>query len=124
MRKSVEGFDCNYSDYLDANPSVKAWADANPELAAKERARLGAYTDEELEQRQKAKARKKANSLGKMDSTLGGMNRNDMPSCNFKLQKYACSFNAYLDANPAMKQWAEQNPKMAENERIKLQSID
>lgn len=120
----LRDFDCNYSAYLDANPSIKQWADLNPELAAKERARLGAYTDDELEKRQKAKARKKANSLGKMDSTLGGMNQNDKPSCNFKLQKYECSFNAYLDANPAMKQWAEQNPKMAENERIKLQSID
>lgn len=120
----LRDFDCNYSAYLDANPSIKQWADLNPELAAKERARLGAYTDEELEQRQKAKARKKANSLGKMDSALGGMNPNDKPSCNFKLQKYECSFNAYLDANPAMKQWAEQNPQMAENERIKLQSID
>lgn len=52
-------FDCNYSDYLDTNPSAKAWADANPELAAKERARLGAYTGEEIEESQKVKARKK-----------------------------------------------------------------
>ena len=46
------------------------------------------------------------------------------PDCNFKLHKYDCSFNAYLDANPAMKKWAELNPEMANKERIKLQSID
>ena len=46
------------------------------------------------------------------------------PRCNFKLEKYGCSFDAYLEANPAMKKWAELNPEMATKERIKLQSID
>lgn len=119
-------FDCNYSSYLDANPSVKAWADSNPELAAKERARLGAYTDEEIDEREKTKAKAKANSLGRMDSALGtmGMGGAAKSNCDFKLKEYECSFNAYLDANPTMKQWAELNPEMADKERIKLQSID
>ena len=120
----LKDYDCNYTAYLEANPSVKAWAEANPELASKERTRLGAYTDEEIQEREKVKAKAKANSLGRMDSALGAMNGNNKPSCNIKLQKYECSFSAYLEANPAMKQWAELNPEMAENERIKLQSID
>jgi hypothetical protein len=52
------------------------------------------------------------------------MNARNKPSCNFKLQKHECSFNAYLEANPAMKKWAELNPEMADKERIRLQSID
>ena len=64
-------YGCNYSTYLDANPSVKAWAEANPEMAAKERIRLGAYTDEEIEEREKAKASTKVNSIGRLDSGLG-----------------------------------------------------
>jgi len=46
------------------------------------------------------------------------------PRCDFKLKAYDCSYDAYLVANPAMKQWAELNPAMAEKERIRLQSID
>ena len=46
--------------------------------------------------------------------------KNNKPRGNIKLQKYECSFSAYLEANPAMKQWAELNPETAENERIKL----
>ena len=46
------------------------------------------------------------------------------PKCNFKLQKYECSYDAYLEANPSMMKWAELNPDMAAKERIKLQSID
>jgi len=44
--------------------------------------------------------------------------------CNSKLVDYGCSYDAYLDANPSMKEWAELNPEMADKERIKLQSID
>ena len=73
MGRVLMEFDCNYSAYLEANPSVKAWADSNPGLAAKERARLGAYTDEEIDEREKTKAKAKANSLGRMDSALGTM---------------------------------------------------
>jgi hypothetical protein len=46
------------------------------------------------------------------------------PKCDFKLKAYDCSYDAYLVANPAMKQWAELNPAMAERERTRLQSID
>ena len=46
------------------------------------------------------------------------------PKCNFKLQKYGCSYNTYLEANPSMKKWAELNPDMAAKERAKLQSVD
>ena len=46
------------------------------------------------------------------------------PKCNFRLQKYGCSYDAYLETNPAMKKWGELNPDMAVKESIKLQSID
>lgn len=46
------------------------------------------------------------------------------PKCDFKLKAYDCSYDAYLVANPAMNQWAELNPAMAEKERARLQSID
>ena len=46
------------------------------------------------------------------------------PKCNFKLHKYDCNYDSYLDANPSMKQWAELNPAMAEKERMRLQSVD
>ena len=46
------------------------------------------------------------------------------PKCDFKLKAYKCSYDAYLDANPAMKQWAELNPGMAAKERARLQSVD
>ncbi len=46
------------------------------------------------------------------------------PKCDFKLKAYGCSYDAYLVANPAIKQWAELNPGMASKERIRLQSID
>ena len=46
------------------------------------------------------------------------------PKCDFKIKKYDCSYDSYLDANPAMKQWAEVNPEMAAKERARLQSVD
>ena len=46
------------------------------------------------------------------------------PKCDFKLKAYSCSYDAYLDANPAMKQWAKLNPEMAAKERARLQSVD
>ena len=44
--------------------------------------------------------------------------------CDFKLRAYKCSYDAYLDATPGMKQWAELNPAMAAKERSRLQSVD
>ena len=46
------------------------------------------------------------------------------PRCDFRLKKYGCSYDSYLDANPSMKQWAELNPEMAAKERVRLQSVD
>lgn len=63
----LRDYECNYDAYLAANPSVKAWADANPDLAAKERVRLGAFTHEEIEEKTKAKS----NVLGKAQAPLG-----------------------------------------------------
>lgn len=36
----LKAYDCSFSAYLDANPSMKKWAELNPEMAAKERIRL------------------------------------------------------------------------------------
>lgn len=47
-----------------------------------------------------------------------------LSNCDFKLKQYDCSYNAYLDANPGIKEWAELNPEMASKERARLQSID
>ena len=38
-------YGCNWKEYLNANPNVKAWADANSGMAAKERIRLGVADD-------------------------------------------------------------------------------
>ena len=38
----LSNFQCSWSKYLEANPSVKAWADANPDLAEKEKIKVGA----------------------------------------------------------------------------------
>ena len=67
----LKDFDCNYDAYLNVNPSVKAWADANPLLAEKERLRLGAYSKEEIEQREQEEDNSMLNnltSLGAIDS--------------------------------------------------------
>lgn len=63
----LRDYDCDYDAYLEANPSVKAWALANPGLAAKERIRLGAYSQEEIAKR---KAQKEKNTLN-ASPTLG-----------------------------------------------------
>ena len=57
-------------------------------------------------------------------SAKAAREKREGPKCDFKLQKYGCSFDTYLEANPGMKKWAELNPDMAAKERIKLQSID
>ena len=36
----LRSYGCSYTAYLDANPSMKKWAELNPEMAAKERIRL------------------------------------------------------------------------------------
>ena len=47
-----------------------------------------------------------------------------LSECDFKIRDYDCSFDAYLDANPALKEWAELNPELAEQERARLKAID
>lgn len=37
----LSDYGCNWEKYLDANPSIKAWAESNPAMAAKEKIRLG-----------------------------------------------------------------------------------
>ena len=41
-KQPVADFGCSWSKYLEANPSVKTWAEANPVAAERERLRLGA----------------------------------------------------------------------------------
>jgi len=36
----IQDYDCSYDSYLEANPPMQAWAEANPEMANKERIRL------------------------------------------------------------------------------------
>lgn len=38
----LSDFACDWNQYLNANPNVKAWAEANPVMANKEKIRLGA----------------------------------------------------------------------------------
>ena len=57
-------------------------------------------------------------------STKAAREKREGPKCDFRLMAYKCSYNAYLDANPSMKQWAELNPEMAAKERARLQSVD
>lgn len=38
----LSDYQCKWDQYLDANPNVKAWAEANPGMAEKEKIRLGA----------------------------------------------------------------------------------
>lgn len=68
----LQDFKCNYDEYLQANPSVMAWAEANPQLAEKERIRLGAYSQEEIA---KQKAQQEKTSLNAMPG-LGKFNEN------------------------------------------------
>ena len=44
------------------------------------------------------------------------------PKCTKKLVPFECDWNAYLEANPSMKAWAESNPEAAEKQRIKLEA--
>ena len=43
--------------------------------------------------------------------------------CGKVLKAYDCNWNKYLDANPAVKAWAEKFPEMAEKERIKQGAV-
>ena len=41
----LKSYDCNWNKYLDANASVKAWAEQFPEMAEKERIKQGAVLE-------------------------------------------------------------------------------
>ena len=72
----LRDFECNYDEYLQANPSVMAWAEANPLLAEKERIRLGAYSQEEIAKQKAAQEKTTLNampSLGKFNDDSGGV---------------------------------------------------
>ena len=43
--------------------------------------------------------------------------------CGKVLKAYECNWNQYLDANSAVKAWAEKFPEMAEKERIKQGAV-
>jgi len=72
----LQDYGCNYDAYLDANPSVKAWAEANPDLAEKERVRLGALTEEEL----KENSKRNSNNLQEVQPALGTLEGYVYPS--------------------------------------------
>ena len=57
-------------------------------------------------------------------SAKAAREKREGPKCDFKLQKYGCSYDTYLVANPGMRKWAELNPEMAAKERARLGSID
>ena len=44
------------------------------------------------------------------------------PKCSKKLVPFECDWNAYLEANPGMKAWAESNPEAAQKQRVKLEA--
>lgn len=48
----------------------------------------------------------------------------NLPKCLKPIDKYNCSFSAYLNANPKVKSWAESHPEMANKERARLGAID
>jgi len=43
--KVLKAYECNWNKYLDANPSVKGWAEKFPVMAEKERIKQGAILD-------------------------------------------------------------------------------
>ena len=43
--------------------------------------------------------------------------------CGKVFKVYDCNWNKYLDANPAVKAWAEKFPEMAEKERLKQGAV-
>ena len=114
------------------NPSVKAWAESNPELAAQERARLGAYTDEEIEERGN---KTKTNSLGKMNPTyardnnikeqttpatmtnrLGRLDPGSGASVNPKTHKLCLEARDYLGCVKAMDGYVPPSKSYSRNE--------
>ena len=61
---------------------------------------------------------------GENPTAKAAREKREGPNCDFKLKAYDCSYDAYLVANPPMKQWAELNHAIAEQERARLQFIN
>jgi len=49
---------------------------------------------------------------------------NTYKTCNKVLERYECSYQKYLLANPAIQNWAKLNPTMAKKEALKLGAVD
>lgn len=49
---------------------------------------------------------------------------NQNKPCNKTIEKYECSYQKYLAANPSISNWAKQNPAMAKKEAVRLGAID
>ena len=49
---------------------------------------------------------------------------NSLKPCNKVLEKYECSYQKYLLANPSIQSWAKLNPAMARKEAVKLGAED
>ena len=45
-------------------------------------------------------------------------------SCHKNIEKYECSFQKYLAANPSVENWARSNPAMAKKEAARLGAFD
>ena len=45
-------------------------------------------------------------------------------SCHKVIEKYECSYQKYLSANPSVESWAKANPAMAKKEAIRLSAVD
>jgi len=45
-------------------------------------------------------------------------------SCHKTIEKYECSYQKYLAANPSIANWAKQNPVMARKEAVRLGAVD
>jgi hypothetical protein len=45
-------------------------------------------------------------------------------NCSPVLKPYKCSYAAYLDSNPAAKQWAAANPSLVKNQMIQMKAVE
>jgi len=62
--------------------------------------------------------------IGKRKERLSPQLPKQKFACHQSLKQYECSYNKYLEANPSMKSWADANPEIAREERVKLKSVD
>jgi hypothetical protein len=48
----------------------------------------------------------------------------DSLNCSPVLKPYGCSYNAYLDANPAVQTWAKANPGLVNSQIIRMKAVE